>query len=191
MAATEDKYAGIAHEEDVGMANSGDHLAESVSYGPEGMRGLISSPYIVGVCFLASMGGVSKFMTVNSMMSGTAANSRTHRFQFSFGYDQHQPHGPVPQVYPWHGDSFRQRLDDGYAGAGGLRRNTHVSLPCGQDLSKARAHCRRRHLQHWLHHADGCCEYRNAGCWSLHRRYGGGHIGFGKSARCYSSMRLA
>lgn len=38
--------------------------AEQVSYGPTGVRGLISSPFIFGAALLASMGG------------------------FSFGYDQ-------------------------------------------------------------------------------------------------------
>ena len=51
----------IAHDEDI---DSNQHLADEVSYGPKGMRGLISSPFVVGACFLASMGG------------------------FSFGYDQ-------------------------------------------------------------------------------------------------------
>lgn len=41
-----------------------DRLAEQVSYGPGGVRGLVSSPYILGAAFLASLGG------------------------FSFGYDQ-------------------------------------------------------------------------------------------------------
>lgn len=40
------------------------HLAEHVSYGPNGVRGLFGSPYVFGAAFLASMGG------------------------FSFGYDQ-------------------------------------------------------------------------------------------------------
>lgn len=40
------------------------HLADDVSYGPNGFRGLISSPYVLGAAFLASLGG------------------------FSFGYDQ-------------------------------------------------------------------------------------------------------
>lgn len=40
------------------------HLADDVSYGPSGVRGLISSPYVLGAAFLASLGG------------------------FSFGYDQ-------------------------------------------------------------------------------------------------------
>ncbi|KAF2801656.1 putative high-affinity glucose transporter [Mytilinidion resinicola] len=39
-------------------------LAEEVSYGPGGMRGILSSPYVFGAAFLASLGG------------------------FSFGYDQ-------------------------------------------------------------------------------------------------------
>ena len=40
------------------------HLAEHVSYGPNGLRGLVGSPYVFGAAFLASLGG------------------------FSFGYDQ-------------------------------------------------------------------------------------------------------
>lgn len=40
------------------------HLAEHVSYGPKGIRGLFGSPYVFGAAFLASLGG------------------------FSFGYDQ-------------------------------------------------------------------------------------------------------
>src|SRR5690349_7907610 len=39
-------------------------LAENVSYGPGGIKGIISSPYVFGAAFLASLGG------------------------FSFGYDQ-------------------------------------------------------------------------------------------------------
>lgn len=41
--------------------------SETVSYGKQGIRGLISSPYIFGAALLASMGG------------------------FSFGYDQLRP----------------------------------------------------------------------------------------------------
>lgn len=41
--------------------------SETVSYGKEGIRGLLSSPYIFGAALLASMGG------------------------FSFGYDQLRP----------------------------------------------------------------------------------------------------
>lgn len=41
--------------------------SETVSYGKEGIRGLMSSPYIFGAALLASMGG------------------------FSFGYDQLRP----------------------------------------------------------------------------------------------------
>lgn len=41
-----------------------DHLADGVSYGPGGIRGIISNPFCFGAAFLASMGG------------------------FSFGYDQ-------------------------------------------------------------------------------------------------------
>lgn len=40
------------------------HIAEHVSYGPNGLRGIFSSPYVFGAAFLASLGG------------------------FSFGYDQ-------------------------------------------------------------------------------------------------------
>jgi len=40
------------------------HIAENIAYGPNGIRGLISSPYIFSASFLASLGG------------------------FSFGYDQ-------------------------------------------------------------------------------------------------------
>ncbi|KAK3713190.1 hypothetical protein LTR37_008623 [Vermiconidia calcicola] len=48
----------------VPTAESPDKLAEKVSYGPGGIRGLISSPFVFGAAFLASLGG------------------------FSFGYDQ-------------------------------------------------------------------------------------------------------
>ena len=41
-----------------------DHLADDVSYGSTGVRGLVSSPYVLAAAFLASLGG------------------------FSFGYDQ-------------------------------------------------------------------------------------------------------
>lgn len=34
-------------------------LADHVSYGPSGLRGLVSSPYVFGAAFLASMGGAS------------------------------------------------------------------------------------------------------------------------------------
>lgn len=44
--------------------------SETVSYGEQGIKGLISSPYIFGAALLASMGG------------------------FSFGYDQLRP--PLP-----------------------------------------------------------------------------------------------
>lgn len=36
-----------------------DRLAEAVSYGPGGMRGLVSSPFVFGAAFLASLGGYS------------------------------------------------------------------------------------------------------------------------------------
>ena len=55
------------HREDldnVPAAELPDKLAEQVSYGPGGVRGLVSSPYVLGAAFLASLGG------------------------FSFGYDQ-------------------------------------------------------------------------------------------------------
>lgn len=44
--------------------SDGDVFAEHVAYGPDGMRGILGSPYVLGAAFLASMGG------------------------FSFGYDQ-------------------------------------------------------------------------------------------------------
>lgn len=44
-----------------------DKLAEEVAYGPSGVRGLASNPFVFGAAFLASLGG------------------------FSFGYDQAQP----------------------------------------------------------------------------------------------------
>lgn len=50
--------------EPVDTALTPDILAENVSYGPSGIKGLISSPYVFGAAFLASLGG------------------------FSFGYDQ-------------------------------------------------------------------------------------------------------
>lgn len=62
-------------------------LADHVSYGPSGVRGLISSPYIFGAALLASLGG------------------------FSFGYDQGvisiinvmpQFHARFPQTSPDH-----------------------------------------------------------------------------------------
>lgn len=34
-------------------------LAEDVSYGPGGLRGIIASPYVFGAAFLASLGGFS------------------------------------------------------------------------------------------------------------------------------------
>ena len=55
------------HKEDLSpipTAELPDKLAEQVSYGPSGIRGLGSSPYVLGAAFLASLGG------------------------FSFGYDQ-------------------------------------------------------------------------------------------------------
>ncbi|KAI9736309.1 MAG: hypothetical protein M1834_001195 [Cirrosporium novae-zelandiae] len=57
------------HHEDLDMVkvtegDIPDCLVEEVSYGPGGIKGIISSPYVVGAAFLASLGG------------------------FSFGYDQ-------------------------------------------------------------------------------------------------------
>lgn len=57
----------VDHNEDLSAiptAELPDRLAEQVSYGPTGVRGLVSSPYVLGAAFLASLGG------------------------FSFGYDQ-------------------------------------------------------------------------------------------------------
>lgn len=56
----------IEHHEDAAIKSEEitDILIENVSYGPNGIRGLISSPYVLGAAFLASLGG------------------------FSFGYDQ-------------------------------------------------------------------------------------------------------
>ena len=57
----------VDHKEDftaIPTAELPDKLAEQVSYGPQGIRGLVSSPYVLGAAFLASLGG------------------------FSFGYDQ-------------------------------------------------------------------------------------------------------
>ncbi|MCJ1305505.1 hypothetical protein MMC08_008319 [Hypocenomyce scalaris] len=51
----------VQHEPSAALA---DVLAENVSYGPRGVSGLLSSPYVFGAAFLASLGG------------------------FSFGYDQ-------------------------------------------------------------------------------------------------------
>jgi hypothetical protein len=58
--------ANSQHDEYTGAATTepGVLLAEHVSYGPNGIRGIASSPYVFGAAFLASLGG------------------------FSFGYDQ-------------------------------------------------------------------------------------------------------
>ncbi|KAF2726050.1 general substrate transporter [Polychaeton citri CBS 116435] len=48
----------------ISTAEFPDRLAEQVSYGPGGVRGLVANPYVLGAAFLASLGG------------------------FSFGYDQ-------------------------------------------------------------------------------------------------------
>ena len=71
-------------------------LADSVSYGPGGIRGLISSPFVFGAAFLASLGG------------------------FSFGYDQGvisivnvmpQFHTAIPEVAPGYaGSSFNKGI---------------------------------------------------------------------------------
>lgn len=55
------------HHEEVGVTKSrdtSDILGEIEPYGPEGIQGLLTSPYVLGAAFLASLGG------------------------FSFGYDQ-------------------------------------------------------------------------------------------------------
>ena len=66
-------------------------LAEHVSYGPDGLKGLVSSAYVFGAAFLASLGG------------------------FSFGYDQGvmsiintmtQFHNAIPQTKSAFGKSF-------------------------------------------------------------------------------------
>lgn len=36
-----------------------DRLAQNVSYGPDGIRGIFSSPYVFGAALLASLGGYS------------------------------------------------------------------------------------------------------------------------------------
>lgn len=63
---TYDDAPHIQHAEVAKMPTSDEATAfgEHVAYGPNGMRGLISSPYVFGAAFLASLGG------------------------FSFGYDQ-------------------------------------------------------------------------------------------------------
>ncbi|KAI9696191.1 MAG: hypothetical protein M1820_008259 [Bogoriella megaspora] len=52
---TSEKYDGVDYIE----AELPTYLAEEVSYGPSGIKGLISSPYIFGAAFLASLGGYS------------------------------------------------------------------------------------------------------------------------------------
>lgn len=54
----------IAHIEQLDSVDLPEHIAEHVSYGQRGLRGLVSSPYVFGAALLASLGG------------------------FSFGYDQ-------------------------------------------------------------------------------------------------------
>lgn len=80
-------------ENDLDVVNTADlpqALAENVSYGPGGIKGIISSPYVFGAAFLASLGG------------------------FSFGYDQGvisiinvmpQFHDRFPEVAPDHAGS--------------------------------------------------------------------------------------
>ena len=41
------------HSEDIGV------LADNVQYGHAGLRGVLSSPYVLGAAFLASTGGFS------------------------------------------------------------------------------------------------------------------------------------
>lgn len=45
--------------EQIKTAELPDRLAQNVSYGPSGMRGLFSSPYVTGAAVLASLGGYS------------------------------------------------------------------------------------------------------------------------------------
>ncbi|KAF2146198.1 uncharacterized protein K452DRAFT_315426 [Aplosporella prunicola CBS 121167] len=54
----------LEHIEAIHTVDLPERLAEDVSYGPGGIRGIIASPYVCGAAFLASLGG------------------------FSFGYDQ-------------------------------------------------------------------------------------------------------
>lgn len=52
----------VDHKDDlapISTAEFPDKLAEEVSYGPGGIRGLASSPYVLGAAFLASLGGWS------------------------------------------------------------------------------------------------------------------------------------
>lgn len=65
MARDEAKAQHVEHDlEPINTAELPTALAENVSYGPGGMRGIVSSPFVFGAAFLASLGG------------------------FSFGYDQ-------------------------------------------------------------------------------------------------------
>lgn len=80
-------------EDDLAPVNTAElpiTLAENVSYGPGGVKGIVSSPYVFGAAFLASLGG------------------------FSFGYDQGvisiinvmpQFHQQYPEVDPKHSGS--------------------------------------------------------------------------------------
>lgn len=45
--------------EQIKTAELPDRLAQNVSYGPPGLRGLFSSPYVTGAAVLASLGGYS------------------------------------------------------------------------------------------------------------------------------------
>ena len=53
----------IQHAEDeiepVHTADLPTNLAENVSYGPSGVKGMISSPYVFGAAFLTSLGAFS------------------------------------------------------------------------------------------------------------------------------------
>lgn len=88
-----DSYKTEEHAEIVPVATAElpTHLADHVSYGGNGMRALLSSPYVFGAAFLASLGG------------------------FSFGYDQGvmsiinvmpQFHAQFPQSESAFGKSF-------------------------------------------------------------------------------------
>ena len=64
---SEDKVQDVVHSEMVARSHSKESNIpdyDSISYGQNGIRGLLASPYVVGAAFLASLGG------------------------FSFGYDQ-------------------------------------------------------------------------------------------------------
>lgn len=56
---TEQAATDVHHEEDVINGVDTLHLAEHVSYGDTGLRGLVASPYVFGAAFLASLGGAS------------------------------------------------------------------------------------------------------------------------------------